>query len=416
VRLTGLPFLMAVCLVAAATVAATAALWQRSTRWTAAAAWPVRVTCLVAVMATGALLALTETNRIYGFYDSLSELTSAAPASEPASGDLSNGLSPKVMAAGRVAAARGRGLVVHVTLAGDQSRIRRPAFVYLPARYFDGPPDTRFPVIELFHGYPGIARNWISQLGLAGVLNREIGAGRVPPMIAVVPTDTDGQRDEECVDAVGGAADDTYLSSDIPAAVVHNYRALTSPRAWATMGYSTGGYCAVNLALRHPDRYSAAVSMSGYFDAEGGRAGRALFRGSDYLSTMNSPSSLVRDRADGVALYLAASGGDRDAMTALTAFRRDLPISGDATVVDLPAGGHNYRVWGALEPAAIDWIGAHLTGPSTTPLRSPGTVISGPAASTAGPGERAATASARRSTTPPLPRRVATARAPRFIT
>lgn len=33
------------------------------------------------------------------------------------------------------------------------------------------------------------------------------------------------------------------------------------------MGYSTGGFCAVNLAIRHPDQFSAAVSLSGYFHA-----------------------------------------------------------------------------------------------------------------------------------------------------
>lgn len=403
-RLTGLPFLLCVCLLVAAAVGATAALWNRAGRDRvgrvgATLAWTVRLTCLALVLASGALLALTETNRIYGFYDSLSELTGSTPTDVPAPGEASNGLSPRVMAAGRVDAARGRGMVVRISLSGGLSRIRRPAFVYLPARYFDGPPATRFPVVELFHGWPGIARNWVSQLDLAGTMDREIAASRIPPMIAVVPTDTDGQRDEECVDAVRGPADDTYLSADVPTAIAHDYRALGPGRAWATMGYSTGGYCAVNLALRHPDRYSTAVSMSGYFDAAGGSVGRSLFGGRAYLVEANSPSWLERHRPGGLALYLAASGGDRDATTALTEFRRDLPPGGDDTVVELPGGGHNYAVWSALFPAALDWIGAHVAGPSTAPLLPPGTVLTGPAArlgtvATVPAGEQAAAAGA----------------------
>jgi hypothetical protein len=66
--LTGLPFLFVLIAVAATLMAATMLLWNRWRCWWA---YPMRLLCLLCVMAAGAMLAADVVNRTYGFYTSL---------------------------------------------------------------------------------------------------------------------------------------------------------------------------------------------------------------------------------------------------------------------------------------------------------------------------------------------------------
>jgi poly(3-hydroxybutyrate) depolymerase len=53
--------------------------------------------------------------------------------------------------------------------------------------------------------------------------------------------------------------DDTYLSTDVPTIIRARYRVSTDPAEWGLLGYSSGGYCAANLGLRHRARFGAAA-------------------------------------------------------------------------------------------------------------------------------------------------------------
>lgn len=54
-------------------------------------------------------------------------------------------------------------------------------------------------------------------------------------------------------------------------------------------GYSSGGYCTANLALRHPSSHGAAAIINGYYRAAGGPAGAALGNNQS-LEDANSPA------------------------------------------------------------------------------------------------------------------------------
>src|SRR6266540_3761045 len=218
--LTALPFLFLLIGVATALVAATMLLWNRWASW-----WvpPMRLLCLLCVMAAGAVLAADVVNRSYGFYSSLDDLLGRVPANAGANTAPVPDL--------RVPANE-RGRVVQVRLGGARAGITRDAQVYLPAAYFrPSQARRRFPVVELFHGYPGNPGNWIRQMHLAQVLDAEIASRHLPAVIAVVPTDDDPGRDSECVNAVRGQQDETYLAVDVPADIRHDFRALDTPAA-----------------------------------------------------------------------------------------------------------------------------------------------------------------------------------------
>lgn len=268
-NLLGPAFPLVVLVVAARLLGA---VWWGWSRWPHRLGIAGRACSLLLVMLLGAVLAGTAVNRSLGFYTTLGELLGAAPGGrEPPPSFVPAGrgrlvvLTPRWQQRAARAAAAGRGTVLQVLLAGATSGISRPGTVYLPAVYSTGRGDAAMPVVELFHGYPGGPRAFLDQLDLARVLDQEISAQRLPPVIAVVPTTYSG-RSSECVDAVRGQRDETYPAVDVPADVDAAFH-VRPGRSYAARGYSEGGFCAVNLGLHHPDRYTAAASLSGYFRA-----------------------------------------------------------------------------------------------------------------------------------------------------
>jgi S-formylglutathione hydrolase FrmB len=130
------------------------------------------------------------------------------------------------------------------------------------------------------------------------------------------------------------------------------------------MGYSTGGYCAMNIALRHPDRYASAVSLSGYdepyLDATTGH----LFGASREARDANDPLWRLRHlAAPDVSLLLASTGGDpvpaRESRQMALAARPPTQVD----LLPLRQGGHDFAMFRIFEPAAFDWISRQISAP-----------------------------------------------------
>ncbi len=66
------------------------------------------------------------------------------------------------------------------------------------------------------------------------------------------------------------SGDDTYLTQDVRADALARYRVSLDPSQWGVAGCSSGGFCAANLALRHPGSFGAAAVIEGYFRAADG--------------------------------------------------------------------------------------------------------------------------------------------------
>lgn len=269
------------------------------------------------------------------------------------------------------ARAQGRGIVVPIAVPGTRSGISGlPALVYLPVQYGMTAYEHRsFPVLELIAGSPGKPKTWTNSLHIAHVLDREIAAGRSLPFIAVMPSqDVAGARDTQCVNVAGGPAVETYLTVDVRSAIIHAFRASTPLGSWALMGYSSGGFCATNLAMRHPDLFTAAVSVAGTARPAHDHQTGELFGHNAELRNQNTPIWRANHLPPpDVALLLMSSAQDpatyRDAQDMASAAR--LPLS--VTLVSLAHGGHNFEVWQAEEPVAFAWVSRHLTAPLAPP-------------------------------------------------
>ena len=345
------------------------AVWNRlsSSRWLRGT---VRLGLLVTSQLLAVLLAALVVNDHYDFYTSWSELfgtasltTTTGSVSQPS---IDQTHRTKLLADYHA----GRGTVVPLSIPGVVSGVpARPAFVYLPAQY--GNPSTRnvrYPVLELLPGVPGNPGTWTHALNVASTLDTMINARESLPFIAVIPTDNVLYgRDLECLNVVnGGPQVDTYLTTDVQNAVEHAVRASTASSAWGLMGISAGGYCAMNLAMRHPNRYTAAVSLSGYtHPSVGSTNAGSLLGDSTVRYDENSPSWEARHWTHGAMSILAISSRQDGPSFRSTIQLLHLPRRPGLTVdtVLLASGGHNTQVWSELEPVAFNWLSRHLTAP-----------------------------------------------------
>src|SRR6516225_9143524 len=97
----------------------------------------------------------------------------------------------------------------------------------------------------------------------------------------------------QCLNQAGGPQDLTYLAVDLPTQIARILRVQPPGSAWGVAGYSEGGFCAANMALRYPDRYGFAGVLSGYFVPDDNQlaSGRLVspFGGSSALRDQNTP-------------------------------------------------------------------------------------------------------------------------------
>lgn len=362
--LTDLPTLLVAILLLLAVTGATLTLWGRLDRL--AARWPIRLLMigtgqLAAVLVTGLVL-----NNTFVFYQSWSELLGSHPRSgyrQVAAGSVDAGLHSTLLTNFRA----GRGTVISVPVPGTRSGVHTgPAMVYLPPQYGDPAYANRsFPVLELTSGYPAIPNTWFHALHLGTDLNYLIDTGRSAPFIAVVPVqNVASPRDTECVNVTGGPQVDSYLSYDVRSAIERSVRASTSGSQWTVLGDSTGGYCAVDLALRHPGMFAAAVSIAGYNSPAHDTTTGNLFGKDPALAALYSPLWLLRHRpTPNLHLLLITSKPDRSPYKAALALAAAIRPPLQVSLLTLPRGGHNFRTFGAEVPVGVSWLSRFVATP-----------------------------------------------------
>jgi hypothetical protein len=339
----------------------TAWLWNRVRSWWG---WFDRVVVLMLSMAMAVIaggIAVNQQLNLFVAWPQVFGVRDSAPG---------QGETQTVHSDGTASASR----VVKFSLTGRVSGISLPAYAYLPPGYdSELGQRTRYPVIEATDGFPGSPNGWLIGLEASRILDDEIGHRRMAPTVVVFPTQVlDPARDSECVDAVGGAQFDTYLSTDLHEAVTSQFRVRTDRAGWSIVGLSTGGFCAVNLALRHPDLYAAAASLSGYFTARTDATTGDLYHADAHLRDLNSPLWRLRNLpVPPLAILAAVARDDHTEYQELQSFMPAVKAPASLTTIVLPKGGHTPPTWKALEPPVFDWMSSWMAGPQVSSQPGP---------------------------------------------
>ncbi|MER5637788.1 alpha/beta hydrolase-fold protein [Kitasatospora sp. NPDC002227] len=232
-------------------------------------------------------------------------------------------------------------------LSGRVSGVSGEILVWLPPQYDDPAYQGKtFPVVELLSGRPAAPDVWFSAAGASEQLKPLVGDGSALPFILVAPQTSRlaGEQDNGCADRPGGPKAESWLTKDVPQLLLEHFRVQPEPQHWALAGYANGAHCATRLALNHPDRYGAAVSINGYNDP-------ATQPGSP-VGPEGNPLTLLSHSSPKLAVY-ATGNPDAQALAAAA--------HSPTTVTVAPATDpHDIGVWRTALPGAYRWLTQQL--------------------------------------------------------
>ncbi|QEU89875.1 alpha/beta hydrolase [Streptomyces kanamyceticus] len=264
------------------------------------------------------------------------------------------------------------GRVESVRISGRRTGAVVPAFVYLPPQYFQHQYHRqRFPVIVAISGYPGGIVNLAQHLQVPQTAARLERSGKFQPTVIVMVRPTIAPpRDTECVDVPGGPKAETFFTKDLPMALKATYRVGHDPSAWGALGYSSGGSCALQLALRNPGVYTAAAALSADYKVTDDLTTGSLFGSGAQARRRQEEHDLVwRLRhlpVPRVSVLVASSRhGEQDYGPTLRFLKAVKPPMTSARII-LDSGSHNFTTWRREIGAATEWMGRQLTFPQDT--------------------------------------------------
>lgn len=256
------------------------------------------------------------------------------------------------------------GQIQKIVLGGPASGIDSSAYVYLPPEYFRPQFARRhFPAAVVLTGYPGIADNLIKGLNYPTTAWQLAKVGKTQPMILVMLRPTVAPpRDTECVDIPGGPQTETFFARDLPGVMSKSYRVGTGPQHWGIIGNSTGGYCALKIALHHPDRYAAGVGLSAYYKAAEDPTTGDLFQGKKALRNRADLMWSLDHLPQGRSSFLVTSSRSGEGnLKSTERFISKVKAPAHVSSIILDSGGHNFNTWRREIPSALEWLSGRLS-------------------------------------------------------
>jgi S-formylglutathione hydrolase FrmB len=165
-----------------------------------------------------------------------------------------------------------KGTVTTVTIPDNGSGFKhRDEVVYLPPAWYASNPPPKLPVVMMIGGVIGRPGDWL-RAGDAQKTLDDFAAkhGGNAPIVVFVDVLGAFLNDTECVNSPRGNAAD-HLTKDVVPYMISKFGASADPANWGVVGFSMGGTCAVTLAMKYPELFSAFIDIGGdLFPRDGG--------------------------------------------------------------------------------------------------------------------------------------------------
>ena len=221
-------------------------------------------------------------------------------------------------------------------LIGDE----RDFYVYTPPGY-DARSSKKYPVLYLLHGYSDDASGWTSVGRAHVIMDNMIAAGKVKPMIIVMPL---GYGAPEIVQPggfnrrdpdIGKRNFDRFsqaLLGEVMPQIESGYRVKSDRNSRAIVGLSMGGGESLTTGINHLEKFGYVGSFSG----------AAIMAGNDYSKLF--PMLSAKDNSRLKLLWIGC-GKDDFLIDSNHSLRDWLKAKGvHASYVETP-GAHTWLVW-----------------------------------------------------------------------
>ncbi len=228
-------------------------------------------------------------------------------------------------------------IVDTVNIHSDVMHITKRCVVIKPYSYLNN--NNRYPVVYLLHGYSGDYANWIRKVPELKNYADEF------QLIIVCP---DGNYNSWYVDSKLEPTSmyDTYISKEVVHFIDSAYNTLAQKKSRSITGLSMGGHGALYLALKHPEIFGAAGSMSGVLNLEPWKNKYELLK---YLSPLeipvNSIVTFLKDSKEGSPYLIIDCGVDDPFIETARESHRILLDRKIAHDYIERAGNHNWMYW-----------------------------------------------------------------------
>jgi S-formylglutathione hydrolase FrmB len=261
------------------------------------------------------------------------------------------------------------GGVIELPIPDTQSKFGNfPAKVWLPPQYFT---DTRmlFPVVILAHGNPSDNNAWLqaSNAGGSGLKVAQSGKPVILVMPQVLQDTTFG--DSLCVDTASQGNAETYITKDVVAAVDNQLRTMPDAKHRGIGGMSMGGFCGLNLGLKHPDLFSVVLDFSGetkpIADTLPGGLQELFGANWQQQADANDPAKYYTtlNGSRGPAIWMDVGTGDTQILADMKALAPLLQSKGFTVEIHTRPGAHDFATWGNGLADALPWAAARFYSP-----------------------------------------------------
>ncbi|KXF81593.1 alpha/beta hydrolase [Enterovibrio coralii] len=169
-------------------------------------------------------------------------------------------------------------------------------YVYLPPSYFTS--DKAYPVVYYLHGFGGGAMEARAISG--STLDKFSAKHQFQEMIIVGVNGSNQFGGGFFVNSPVSGNWEDFVTSDVLSYVDSNFRTMPSAENRGIVGFSMGGFGAVNIALRHPDKFQHLFALSpGLFDQNGLIAAVNQWQQQNWTAVLNAYAAAFSPNADG---------------------------------------------------------------------------------------------------------------------
>lgn len=271
-----------------------------------------------------------------------------------------------------------KGTVVPVQIGDSASGFKhRDELVYLPPAWYATDPPPPMPTIMMVGGEFNTPADWL-RIGNAVAIADNFAAahGGNAPVLVFVDAGGTFNNDTECVNGRRGNSAD-HLTKDVVPFMISKFGVGAHRESWGVVGFSMGGTCAVDLAVMHPDMFSAFEDIAGDIAPNSGTKDETisrLFGGNAAAYASFDPTNVItrhgtyNDVAGWFAVNSEATPEQRSAASSLCALGNANGIT--CAVVAAP-GRHDWTFASQAFATALPWMAGQLRTPGVPPTALP---------------------------------------------